>query len=569
MRESHEQQFHTLLRDAVKALTSPPPTAGAPAVPKAAIETLRWEVPKDPTFGDFSSPIAFKLASSQRCPPQDVAEQLVERFRQAATQAGLDSLIDHLEVKRGFVNVFLSSHALANVVATILRERTRYGTGRLGEGKAVLIEFVSANPTGPLSVAHGRQAAVGDALARLLTAQGYRVVREYLVNDEGHQIDLLGRSIQIRYAEEFGQQIPFPEDGYQGAYVADIARAFRHRHGARYRDRLTEETLPEFVRFGTSWVLREIRRDFRLFQLRFDRWVSQRWLGTSGRIEQSLEALRRHGALYEQDQAVWFASTRFGDDKDRVVKKQSGELTYFAPDIAYHAWKFKRGFDLLVNLWGPDHHGYIPRVKAAVTALKLPADQLIIRIVQLVTLSRQGKPVPMSKRQGEFVTFREILEEVGVDATRFFYLMRTMDSHLDFDLDLAKSKAQENPVYYVQYAHARIWSILGYAKRQVAWWKKRPRVNLLRLAEPEERLLIRQLFQFPQVVAMCAQALEPHGVTMYLQKVAETFHVFYSKHRVITEDIELSQARLALVRATRDVLRNGLALLGVTASRRM
>jgi arginyl-tRNA synthetase len=312
--------------------------------------------------------------------------------------------------------------------------------------------------------------------------------------------------------------------------------------------------------------LEEIKAVLHRFGLVFDRWSSQQWLRTSGRIDQALDALKAHGALYEAEQALWFASSRYGDDKDRVVRKRDGELTYLAPDIAYHQWKTQRGYDQIINLWGPDHHGYVPRIKAAMAALGASPDRLKVRIVQLVTLSRHGKPVPMSKRQGEFVTFREILDEVGIDATRFFFLMRTMESHLEFDLELAKSQSQENPVYYVQYAHARICSI--FAKQRLHWWTRmRPDLNLLQ--EPEERLLMRWLFQYPIVLRICAASLEPHGVTAYLRKLAESFHVFYTKHRVITDDARRSSARLALIRATRQIFANGLGMLGIRAPQSM
>ena len=532
-------------------------------------DSLRWEVPKEPAFGDLSCPIAFRLAARRRQAPPHIAEQLVRALQAALPGSAGRGWVDRLEARSGFVNVFLSRAALAEVISQIRRQRGRYGTSRLGRGKTVLIEFVSANPTGPLSVAHGRQAAVGDAIARILESQGYAVSREYLVNDEGRQIELLGRSLQVRYAELLGQSLPFPDDGYHGAYVSDVAAAFLQRYGRRFAGQLDERSLSRFVAFGTSRLLRGIRQDLRRFRLRFDRWVSQRALRESGRVERALADLKRRGALYEHEDAVWFASTRFGDDKDRVVQKRGGELTYFSPDIAYHQWKFARGYDQLINLWGPDHHGYIARVKAAMSALGLPAERLVIRLVQLVTLSRSGKPVPMSKRQGEFVTFDEVLDEVGVDATRFFYLMRTMDSHLDFDLDLAKSQSQDNPVYYVQYAHARICSILGYARARLPWWRRWGPVEMARLGEPEERLVLRTLFQFPMVAGACAQSLEPHGLTGYLRRLAEHFHVFYAKHRVISEDVALSRARLELVHATRWVLANGLGVLGVSAPRRM
>ncbi len=554
MRPSVEEELQTLLRQVVGRFDSTIPA-----------QALRWEVPKDPTFGDLSSPIAFKLASQRREPSPQVAQALASALQDELKRSPLDGLVDRLEAKSGFVNVFLSQRTLTGILGQINHLRGRYGNSRLGSGKAVLIEFVSANPTGPLSVAHGRQATVGDALHRLLRSQGYRVTTEYYLNDEGRQIDLLGQSLRARYLEQLGRQEPVPEDGYHGSYLIESAT----RLAQRYRAGLVDKPFTWFIEQGMQEQLQEIRRDLERFGLRFDRWTSQQWLRTSGRIDAALSTLQTRGVLYESEEAVWFASTKFGDDKDRVVRKQTGEFTYLAPDVAYHQWKFQQGYDQLINLWGPDHHGYIQRIKAATEALGLPADRLVIRIVQLVTLSRGGKPVPMSKRQGEFVTFREVLDEAGVDATRFFYLMRTMDSHLEFDLDLAKAKVQDNPVYYVQYAHARICSILAYARQELPWWRRRGAPDLATLTEAEERLLLRQLFQFPMIVEACARSLEPHGMTLYLQKLAEVFHVFYTKHRVISEDLARSRARLALIGATRWVFANGLGLLGVSAPRKM
>ncbi|MBI4342105.1 MAG: arginine--tRNA ligase, partial [Candidatus Omnitrophica bacterium] len=406
------------------------------------------------------------------------------------------------------------------------------------------------------------QAAVGDVLARLLRSQGWAVTTEYYLNDEGRQIEMLGRSLHARYLEQLKKPVSFPEDGYHGAYLVDSASALCKQHG----DRFVDKPLDYFIARGMAEQLTEIKTVLDQFGLRFDRWTSQRWLRESGKIDTALAELKSKGALYDAEDATWFTSTKFGDDKDRVVRKRDGELTYLAPDIAYHQWKFQQGYQQVINLWGPDHHGYIGRIKAAVKALGFPEERLVVRITQLVTLTRRGKPVPMSKRQGEFVTFKEVLDEVGVDATRFFFLMRTLESPLDFDLDLATSQSQENPVFYVQYAHARICSIL--AKGSIPWWA-RLRPDLRRLQEPEERLLIRWLFQYPIVLRICAVSLEPHGITVYLRKLAECFHVFYTKHRVITEDAKHSAARLALIRATRQVFANGLGVLGVSAPRRM
>ncbi|MBI4004491.1 MAG: arginine--tRNA ligase [Candidatus Omnitrophica bacterium] len=523
---------------------------------------FRWDVPKDATFGDLSNAVSFKLAGPRKQSPQRIAEELSAAVMARCRTQGLGGWIARVEPKAGFLNVFLSQEGLAQVLRDILRQGRRFGTRRQHPALSLNIEFVSANPTGPLSVAHGRQAAVGDVIARLLRSQGARVTTEFYLNDEGRQVEMLGRSLRARYAELLGVPEPFPEDGYQGAYVTDSAGRLRKTQG----DGLLDKPLEWFIEEGMQEQLARIRQDLEQFGLTFDQWTSQRWLRTSGRIDQALETLKAKGLLYDSDGATWFASTKFGDDKDRVLRKRDRELTYLAPDIAYHQWKFQRGYDQLLNLWGPDHHGYIQRLKASAAALGFPADRLIIRIVQLVTLSRQGKPVPMSKREGEFVTFREVLDEVGVDATRFFYLMRTMDSHLEFDLELAKRQSQDNPVYYIQYAHARICSILG--KERLPWWRKlRPDLHLLQA--PEEQLLMRALFQYPLMLQVCAAAMEPHGLTVYLRKLAETFHVFYTQHRVISEQPALSAARLALVQATRQVLANGLGILGISAPTRM
>ena len=564
-------QFTRALRDIVEQMhrpgrsrrpASPSPNDEPSGVNGLSEVAFRWDIPKDASYGDLSNPVSFKLAASRRQPPPVVAQELAKAFLARCKRLRLAKHIDRVEAKAGFLNVFLSQRVLLGALRQILREGARYGTRTLSDAPSVNIEFVSANPTGPLSVAHGRQAAVGDVLARLLRSQGYQVTTEYYLNDEGRQIELLGRSLRVRYLNALGREEPFPEDGYHGAYLIDSARQLVAAQG----DRLVEEPPATFMERGKDELLEIIKNDLNRFGLHFDQWTSQRWLRTSGRIDAALNLLKERGALYESEDAMWFASTKFGDDKDRVVRKRDGELTYLAPDIAYHQWKFQRGYNQVINLWGPDHHGYIARIKAAVAALGLPAERLAVRIVQLVTLSRQGKPVPMSKRQGEFVTFREILDEVGVDATRFFFLMRTMESHLDIDLELAKSQSQENPVYYVHYAHARICSIV--AKKRLPWWGTlHPVLAVLR--EPEERLLLRVLFQYPMVLQLCTAALEPHGLTAYLRKLAETFHVFYTKHRVISRGARRTGARLALIHATRQVFQNGLGLLGVSAPERM
>ncbi|MBI4597243.1 MAG: arginine--tRNA ligase [Candidatus Omnitrophica bacterium] len=548
-----ETQLSQILRSAISRLS---PEA---AVPEAL---LRWDMPKDPSFGDVSSAAAFKLAASLRQPPPRLAEALAEAFVACSRQTNAGEAIDRAEANAGFLNVFLSPSALIETLTQALEEGGRFGHCRRDPSPLINIEFVSANPTGPLSLAHGRQAGVGDVLARLLRSQGFRVTTEYYLNDEGRQIEMLGRSLRARYLQALGRDEPFPEDGYHGSYVTESAARLIQQHGDRWAD----QPLEAFMAFGMDEQLAEIRRVLARFNLVFDVWTSQQWVRTSGRIDAALKALREAGAVYDAEEAMWFRSTAYGDDKDRVIKKRNGELTYLAPDIAYHQFKFERKYDQILNLWGPDHHGYIARVKAAVAALGLPAERLTVKIVQLVTLSRHGAPVPMSKRAGEFVTFEEVLDEVGVDATRFFFVMRTMESHLDFDLELAAAQSQENPVYYVQYAHARICSIL--AKANGAPREPSPKA-LERLAETEERLLLRAIVQYPMVLRLCAASLEPHGLTIYLRKLAETFHVFYTKHRVISEDQELTAARLGLIRAAQQVLANGLGLLGISAPTRM
>ncbi len=558
-----DQQLGDALRHAVAQLLD-----GQPADQRQALVTesaQRWEIPKDPSFGDLSNSLAFKLASARRQAPPIIADLLSKTFLASCRAIRLEPWVERVETKAGYLNVFLSQEALIQVLRGVLARGPQYGAAQTTPAPSINIEFVSANPTGPLSVAHGRQAVVGDVLARLLRSQGWQVTTEYYLNDEGRQVEQLGRSLRVRYVQLFGRDQAIPEDGYHGAYLCTVAEACQATFGDRLVEPPESDTLPTFMAFAKEQLLACIRQDLAAGGLTFDQWTSQTWLRTSGRLEAALEQLRARGALYEAEDATWLASTTFGDDKDRVVRKRDGELTYLAPDIAYHQWKFERGYDHLLNLWGPDHHGYIARVKAAIAALGLPADRLQVRIVQLVTLSRHGTVVPMSKRQGEFVTFREIMDEVGVDATRFFYLMRTMDSQLDFDLELAKSQSQENPVYYVQYAHARICSILAKAGETLQTLSP----PFERLQAEEERLLVRTIFQYPIILRMCAGALEPHGVTTYLRKLAEVFHVFYTKHRVITDDQEQSAARLALIMATRHTLANGLGVLGISAPDRM
>ncbi len=526
------------------------------------------EPPRIPSHGDLATAVALAAAGHKQCSPLQIAEDLAKVLTPSLTGSPLEGAIERVEVKPpGFVNFFVSRAFLYGVLETVLAQGPRYGRSQLGKNQKALVEFVSANPTGSLSVAHGRQAAVGDALANLLSFAGYRVAREYYLNDEGTQIDLLGESIFARAREALGLSCKFPENGYKGAYIADCGRRFAERHRALAAKGGTKAEA--FARlFGVRVLTEVIRKELDAFGVGFDRWFFQSSLARLGFLKRSLALLKRRGYLYLSEGAWWLKSTAFGDDKDRVVIRSDGRLTYIASDIAYHRHKFGRGFKLLVNLWGPDHHGYISRLKAAVSALGFPPEGLQVRIVQLCTLKRGEETIPMSTREGVFVTLTQVIEEVGKDAGRFFFLGRKSDAHLEFDLELAKRQSPENPVYYIQYAHARIASILEYQKKGGA--RQGPgRLQLDRLATPEELTLLKRLRQFPRVVEASARALEPFGIVAYLKELAEGFHRFYDLHRVVSGDLELTAARLKLVEAVQMVLRTGLGLLGIGAPTRM
>jgi len=458
------------------------------------------------------------------------------------------------------------------VLREILEDGPGYGRSELGRRRKAMVEFVSANPTGPLSVAHGRQAAVGDALANILTFTGYRVTREYYLNDEGTQIDLLGESVLARARESLGLAAAFPENGYKGQYIRGLGEAFVKQHGRRALEGTRAKQLAK--RFAARELGRVIHSELERFGVKFGRWFPQSSLNRFGYLNRTLGILKKRGYLYPQDGAWWLKSTAFGDDKDRVVIRSDGRLTYIAADIAYHRRKFQRGFELLVNLWGPDHHGYIARIKAAIQGLGYSADALQIKIVQLCTLKRGSETIPMSTREGEFTTLTQVMEEVGVDAARFFFLLRKADAPLEFDLELAKKHSLENPVYYIQYAHARICNILendrrGAAKRPEEMVGRSLRPDHQHLNAPEELALLRTLREFSGAVEAAARSLEPFGVISYLQGLSEAFHRFYDAHRVLSDDPALTAARLDLVRGVRTVLASGLRLLGVSAPEKM
>lgn len=535
----------------------------APAAePRETIPAL--EIPKERSHGDISTNIAMRLVRlSGGKSPTDFAQLLVKKMNGALASSVLKGDIEKIEVKSpGFINFFLSSGYLYKVLLDIEREKDDYGRTSICRDKNIQLEFVSANPTGPLTIAHGRQAAIGDSLANILAYTGCEISREYYVNDEGNQMNTLGRSIRVRYRELCGIKEEFPSDGYKGTYVNDIAGNFKDKYGEKH---LEEEDIKVFREFGLKWILDDIKKDLKDFGVKFDVWYSQGSLRKSGSIDKALKLIEDKGYIFRSEGATWFRSTEFGDDKDRVLIKSDGSYTYLAPDIAYHLDKYRRGFKSLIDIWGPDHHGYIPRIKAAIQALGFEKDSLSVIIAQLATLYKGGNVVKMSTRAGEFVTLREVMDEVGKDVARFAFLMRKVSSHLDFDLDKVKEQSMENPVYYIQYAHARIWSILEFSKD--ANLSSKFESGLLK--EAEELCILRILRQFPLVVIISANSLEPYVVLQYLQDLAAAFHSFYNKHRVVCDDPDLSRARLVLVNCVRIVLANGLGLLGVSLPKKM
>jgi arginyl-tRNA synthetase len=524
------------------------------------------EIPKEKAHGDLSTNVAMKTCRFASMDAVRFAELIAERMRTALASPSARAFsanIEKIEVKPpGFINFFLSKSCLYGVLLDVQREKGDYGRISVCRGRKVQIEFVSANPTGPLTIAHGRQAAIGDSLAKILSFTGCEVVKEYYINDEGTQMNILGASIRARYRELLGIKEDFPADGYKGTYICEIAADFKKKYGKKCVD---AADIAVFREFGLKWILKDIKKDLKDFGVAFDVWYSQRALARSGKTEKALKLVEDKGYVFRQDGAVWFRSTAFGDDKDRVLVKSDSSYTYLAPDIAYHLDKFRRGFKKIIDIWGPDHHGYIPRITAAVQALGYDKGSLSVLIAQLATLYRAGKVVPMSTRAGEFVTLREVMDEVGKDVGRFCFIMRKVSSHLDFDIEKVREQSMDNPVYYIQYAHARIWSILEFSKD-----KRLPsRYESGLLKEAEELDLLRVLRQFPMVVSLSAESLEPYVVLQYLQDLAKAFHLFYTKHRVVCDDALLSKARLVLVDCVRIILANGLGLLGVSLPKKM
>ncbi|MFA6601179.1 MAG: arginine--tRNA ligase [Candidatus Omnitrophota bacterium] len=509
--------------------------------------------------GDFACNVAFKLSKMIRRSPREVAQTLVEQMEERCRRDP-GTGIARIEIAgAGFINFTLARKSYGEILKEVFARGEHYGVSDFGKGRKVLLEFVSANPTGPLTIAHGRQAAVGDALANILGASGHAVEREYYLNDAGRQMKLLGQSLWVRYRNLLGEEVPLPEDAYQGEYLIAIAQKLK----TEKQDALMKCPADEAVRFCSQFagedIMAGIREDLALLGVRMDHYFSEGTLFSGGQVEATLALLSQKGFLYEKEGALWFRSTDFGDDKDRVVRKSTGETTYLAPDIAYHRYKFDRGFQWLINFLGPDHHGYVTRLKAACRALGHRAEDIDVRIVQLTTLYRKGEPVRMSTRAGQFVTLRELVEEVGADAARFFFIMRKVESHLDFDLELAKQKSQDNPVYYLQYAYARIASLIRFAQRPV-----RQDAELDRLVAEEETALIRMISEFPHALVSASELMEPYRLADYLRDLATCFHKFYSLHRIVTEDQPLTDARLLLAEAVKITMENGLRLLGIS-----
>ena len=526
-------------------------------------------IPKRKDFGDFSVNTAMVIANKIGKKPREVAELIIENLPQEKEQ-----LFKKVEIAgAGFINFHVKEAAIINKLREIEEDGEKFGTSDLGKGEKVLVEFVSANPTGFLHIGHARNAVVGDAVSRILDASGYAVVKEFYINDAGRQMNLLGESVFTRYKELFGQTEDLPEDGYKGEYVKDLASQIKAEKGDSLLQDSPEQASEYCKEFAKAVLLDEIKKDLADINIFFDEWFSEKENihgaaneSDESKLDQIKDILDSKGVLEERDGALWFKATQFGDTQDWVLIKSDGSPTYFLADIAYHYDKFKRGFKSIINVWGADHHGHVSRLKAALRSLGLDDSRFNVVLIQFVRLMRQGKEVAMSKRAGTYVTMRDVVDEVGSDVTRFFLLMRSSESHLDFDLDLAKKESSENPVYYIQYAHARIVSIFRKASETDITESKE---HLELLQAPQEIELIKKLLLFPEVVVDSAQARAPHKVAYYLQEVASEFHVYYNKCRVVDGDRDMSGARLYLINCVQTVLCNGLKLLGVSAPERM
>lgn len=565
-------------------------------LPEITLPEIQIDRTKDKIHGDFACNVAMMLARSAKMNPRQIAKLIVDALPDV-------DFITQVDIAGpGFINFTLSADSAQQIVKEVLAAGDQFGRSKLGKGKRVQVEFVSANPTGPLHVGHGRGAAYGSVVSSLLAAVGFEVHREYYVNDAGRQMDILATSVWLRYLEACGEKFTFPSNGYKGTYVSEIAATikadqqdkFHHAATAVFADipadepqggdkeqhidaliqqakKLLGETAYRHVfDMGLNSILADIRDDLADFGTDYDEWFSERSLMESGDVDKAIEQLKASKMLYEKEGAWWFKSTDFGDEKDRVVVRDNGQTTYFASDIAYHLNKFNRGFDTVIDIWGSDHHGYIPRVTASLTAMDQDADKLKVLLVQFAVLYRGTEKIAMSTRSGQFVTLRELREEVGKDAARFFYVMRGADQHMDFDLELAKSQSNDNPVYYVQYAHARVCSVFRQvAERGLAWDQNQGEQNLNRLTEDHEQALLTVLARYPEVLESAAMNHTPHILAHYLTDLARDFHTYYNAHHFIVDDIELCQARLTLITAVKQVIVNGLSVIGVSAPETM
>ena len=521
---------------------------------------IMLEIPKDNKNGDYSTNIAMRLTKQLQKKPQEIASIIKDGLLEEL------NIIEKIEIAGpGFINFWLKKESMANIINTIIDMKDAYGSSDAGKGKKYLEEYVSANPTGPLHCGHARGAAWGDSVARIMNKAGFDVSREYYINDAGAQILNLGKSLLARYRELFGLDFTLPEDGYHGPDVIEIARQIKEKDGDKYLNMPEDEAVKIFMNLGKDLELERIKKDLEYYGCEFDSWVSEQWIVDQGMVEKAVEKMNEMGLLYEKDGAIWFAASKYGDDKDRVLKKSDGYYTYMTPDIANHLYKYDRGYEYLVNIWGADHHGYIPRMKAAMEALGYPRDNLQVDLCQMVRMVENGEEVKMSKRTGNAITLRELCDDIGVDCTRYFFLSKALDTHMDFDLTLARTRNNDNPVYYAQYAYARICSVL---KQAANGYHKQDSYTLLN--DPKEIDLIKHITSFPDVVADAAINRSPNKICNFIQRLAQYFHSFYGACKINDpSNPELTNERLALADATRITLKNALQLLGVSAPEQM
>jgi arginyl-tRNA synthetase len=584
-----KQELEQLLLAAVRQLVG----SALGQMPAESLVTL--ERTRDPKHGEFASNVALRLAKSAGRSPRELAQALLAALPKS-------ELLARAEIAgAGFINFHLAPAAYARELERVHERAGAYGESSLGAGERVLVEFVSANPTGPLHVGHGRQAAFGATLANILSATGFAVEREYYINDAGRQMDILAVSTWIRYLELAGEAVPFPENGYRGEYVRPLAQQLRARVGAslarparallaglpadapagdkeayidaliaRARELIGADGFRAVLELSLAEMLADIRADLADFGVRFDHWTSERAFAESGAIDHALAVLEGQGRLYRQEGALWFRASEFGDEKDRVVERENGQKTYFASDIAYHLAKCERGFARLIDVLGADHHGYVARVRAGLEAMGRPGGCLEVILIQFVSLFRGEEKIPMGKREAQFVTLRQLREEVGNDAARFFYLMRSHEQPLDFDLELAKSRSNENPVYYIQYAHARVASVLKQlAARGLVFERAQGLAHASLLEGAQEQAVLSSLTRYPEILEQAATSRAPHMLVHYLRELANAFHTYYNAEQFIVEEAPLRNARLALVLGVQQVIKNGLTLLGVTAPESM